>query len=89
MTSTYRVCELDFLLSTVLWREQVSDREQEEKQLNRAPDRVILVRRLDVANSDCGSGNAGELSVGIRQKARSRILHLRQIHGGGNEGWVE
>jgi hypothetical protein len=77
---TYRIRELHLFLRAVLGRKQVSHREEEQEQLDRAADRVILVTRLDVADSDGGAGYAVELLIGVGEETHSGILHLIKIH---------
>lgn len=77
---TYRIRELHFLLCAVFWCKQVPDGEEEEKQLNRAANGVVLVTRLDVANGNGGTRNALEMRICIGQEACSRILYFMKIH---------
>jgi hypothetical protein len=76
----YRIRELHFLLRAVLWRKQVPDRKEEQEQLYRAANGVILVTRLDVADSDGGAGYAIELFISIGEEAHSSILDLVKVH---------
>jgi hypothetical protein len=41
--TTYRVCEVHFLLCTILGRKQVPHGEKKQEELHCAPDRIVLV----------------------------------------------
>jgi len=80
-TTTYRIRQLHLLLGAVLGRQQVPHRKQEQKQLNRAPHRVVLVAGLDVPHRNRRPGQALELRIGVVEEACRRILYLVEIHG--------
>jgi hypothetical protein len=79
--TTYRICELHFLLRAVLWRKQIPHSEEKQEQLNCASYGVILVARLDVAHGDGGTGNALEMRIRVGKEAQCRVLCFVEIHG--------
>jgi hypothetical protein len=72
----YRIRELNLLLRAVLGCKQIAHCEEEQEQLYCTANRVILIARLDVADSDGGAWYAIELRVRIGKEARRSILYL-------------
>lgn len=77
----YRIRQLHLFLGAVLWRKQVPHCKEEEKQLNRASDGIVLVARLDVADGNGGSRDAVEVRIGVSEEARRRVLNVLEVHG--------
>lgn len=79
---SYLLCELDLLLCTVAWAQHVAHCKQEQKQLNCATHRVVLVAALYVPQDDGRAGHSVELRVCVVVEANKRILGFLEIHGG-------
>lgn len=77
---TYSIGELHFLLRAVFGCKQIADCEEEQEQLYRAANGVVLVTRLDIADCDGGAWYAIELRIGIGEEARSGILYFVEVH---------
>jgi hypothetical protein len=72
----YRIRKLNLLLRAILGRKQIAHCEEEQEQFYRTTNGIVLITRLDVADSDGGAGYAIELRVRIGKEARSGILYL-------------
>lgn len=82
MRMAYRVCEVHFLLCTILGRKQVPHGEQKQEQLHRAPDRVVLVTRLYVAHRNGRAGYPFQVGIGVVQEPNRCILYFVEVHLG-------
>lgn len=78
--STHLLRKLHKRLSRILRRKQIPHREQEQKQLNRGPDGVILVAGFDVAEEDGGTGDTVELVGEGVEVVEEVLLGFVEVH---------
>ena len=74
------------MFGDVARRQEVADGKQNQKEFDGGADRVVLVRRLDVAEEDGGAGDFVELGVGGVEDREEVGLEGGEVAAFGEEG---